>query len=212
MDWSQLESALSLSRKAFRLGKFLNNVKKFRALLAAQSSPPSNSKTEEEKEKSQNAATSQRERAFLVLSLVFNFSEGVYYFLDQFQFLVKAKMVNKKGKTAKEVKRWATYFELLSYVADSVCQCLHIQKEEHNRRSRSIAEAKEDRKMKAKAEAEAKAEREIFESKVVLLQNGADFLMALNDLREVDQGLGNPSFLALLGVLSAVIGIRSKWQ
>jgi hypothetical protein len=218
VDWSKLESALSLSRKAFRLGKFLNNVKKCRAILAE-------TETDGKKKGEDSSSASEDERrrsrsVLLTLSLLFNLSEGAYYFLDQFQFLVKAKVVSKKSNAVAEVKRWATYFEILAYVADSACQCLLIKEQQEQKSKNEKKKKKKDHKQllssdggeKEEKQREEEAERQIFESKVVLVQNAADFIMALNDVRQVDYHLGNPSFLALLGVLSAGIGIRSKWQ
>ena len=43
------------------------------------------------------------------------------------------------------------------------------------------------------------------------VQNMADFFTALNDVREEPGGLGHPKFLGVLGLVSALIGIRSKW-
>jgi len=218
VDWSKLESALSLSRKAFRLGKFLNNVKKCRAILAETETDAKKKKSEEEEEESSASEDERRRRsALLALSLLFNFTEGVYYFLDQFQFLVKAKVVSKKSKAVGEVKRWATYFEILAYLSDSACQCLLIKEQQqktiNNNKQRLLSSGGgSGGGEKEEKQREEEAERQIFESKVVLVQNAADFIMALNDVRQVDHHLGNPSFLALLGVLSAGIGIRSKWQ
>jgi len=44
------------------------------------------------------------------------------------------------------------------------------------------------------------------------MQNLADFLMALDDIRDSEGGLGDPRFLSCLGLVSALIGIRSKWK
>mmetsp|Transcript_5066 Transcript_5066/g.15190 ORF Transcript_5066/g.15190 Transcript_5066/m.15190 type:complete len:241 (-) Transcript_5066:1574-2296(-) len=179
-----LESALSLSRKAFRLGKFLGNVNKLVELR------------ERERKRAEDAARREvgkgdgfrklveenyflSRRTFLVLSLVNNCSEGLYYFLDQLQFLVKAKVL-KKSDTIKGIKRTAAVAELLSYVADTLLLVL-----------------------------DGKSGEDMCFS---TMQNLADFLMALDDIRDSEGGLGDPRFLSCLGLVSALIGIRSKWK
>merc|ERR1711981_696722 len=184
-----LESALSLSRKAFRLGKFLGNVSKLQELRRKEE------KAREERAKAKGdakegggaGAATYRDmveenyflsrRAYLLLSMVSNSSEGVYYFLDQLQFLVKAKVL-RKSETMRAVKKFAAVAEILSYLADTLLIVLDGKQSEM----------------------------------VDAVQNVADFFLALNDLREKDTALGDPRFLACLGLCSAVIGIKNKWK
>lgn len=39
-----------------------------------------------------------------------------------------------------------------------------------------------------------------------------DFILALEDLLDRKEGFAEPRLLALLGLLSGVIGLRSKWN
>ena len=125
----QLEAALSLSRKAFRLGKFLSNVKKCQKLLAKASQGSGQGAGKRKVESGGHSAERSAAAALvpahlddedsslmLALSLIFNCSEGLYYFLDQMQFLVKAKVV-KKSETVKQIKRISVYAEITSYIA-----------------------------------------------------------------------------------------------
>ncbi len=45
----------------------------------------------------------------------------------------------------------------------------------------------------------------------LVAKNLADFVVALNDLTEQKHHLGDPRLLSALGLLSALIGWRSKW-
>ena len=107
-----LEKALSLSRKAFRLGKFLGNVNKLaklrererrraelRARMRREQEQERRSASSSSSSSSAVATATTKEefrclveenyflsrRAFVLLSLVSNCSEGAYYFLDQIQ-------------------------------------------------------------------------------------------------------------------------------
>ena len=245
----KLEAALSLSRKAFRLGKFLGNLKKCLAIL--ERAREGREKSQQERDATKDGGFVERQtdqRALLMLSVIFNCSEGLYYFLDQIQvrfsplphpryrddirtpsfdstlnlfglfdfflfnclpqqhnqFLVKAKVL-KKTSSVKRMKKVATYAEILSYLSDSLQSMIHL-------RSKATFLQENKDKLDEKKEHKQKVESEIFEFKVVLMQNCADFFCALNDLRESNTYLGDPTFLAACGILSAVIGIRSKWK
>jgi len=201
----KLEAALSLSRKALRLGKFLGNLKKCLAIL--ERAREGREKSQQERDATKDGGFVERQtdqRALLMLSVIFNCSEGLYYFLDQIQFLVKAKVL-KKTSSVKRMKKVATYAEILSYLSDSLQSMIHL-------RSKATFLQENKDKLDEKKEHKQKVESEIFEFKVVLMQNCADFFCALNDLRESNTYLGDPTFLAACGILSAVIGIRSKWK
>ena len=89
-----LETALSLSRKAFRLGKFLGNLQKIRDLgererkrraEALELRKKDDGKGEADRAIAETENYFLSRRAFLALSLIANSSEGLYYFLDQMQ-------------------------------------------------------------------------------------------------------------------------------
>jgi len=122
-------------------------------------------------------------RAFLALSLIANSSEGLYYFLDQMQFFVKAKVV-RKSEAVKKVKKLAALAEMVSYLSDTILAVLEDAAGSGGTTNEACLRA---------------------------VQNMADFFTALNDVREEPGGLGHPKFLGVLGLVSALIGIRSKW-
>ena len=213
-ELDKLEAALGLSRKAFRLGKFLGNVKKFRAILEKHCKNKCSS-FDGQSGKDDEA----HQRVLLFLSLVFNCSEGLYYFLDQLQFLVKAKVV-KKSDTVKQVKKIATYAEILSYVTDSLYQVACIRKIQEGRKRLGQQEGEipphglemKSEKGARASEREEKCVSEIYECRVVLAQNMADFCLALSDLKDDLGFLSGSKFLASMGLLSAAIGMRAKWK
>lgn len=134
----KIDATLSTCRKALRLGKFLSNVKKLRDL-------------KDKKDAS--------DKLNLGLAVVFNCSESVYYFLDQIQFLVKAKVI-KKSNGVKHIKKLATYAEIVSYASDSMIQLLSLRK--ISSELKKTEGAKDGRNQLKKAE---------LEHQIILLQN-----------------------------------------
>ena len=172
-DWigrvERLDAGLGLVRKALRIGRYLDNVS---CLLELRN----------------DVARSSARVDYLgwFLTLAFQTADGVYLFLDQLQFLSKAKVVDKSSLDG--TKKLAAVFELASYV----CESALILSREGEGGDDGTQDAKEDR--------------------LRLIQNGVDAIQALNDLRGAKTHLGDPRLLASLGVISACLSMRSKWR
>lgn len=201
-----IEKSLGTSRKAYRIGKFLEHV-----------------------------SALQKRNPYLVpsisssiLELLVNVGEGLYYFIDQFQFLVKVGVLSaRQGESLTKVSATA---ELVGYAANTVLNVLRL----HNLLEREIALISELKRRKNKCEAGGSLFDPSEDTNKVLLseihslrrrrtlrtlclaQDAADAFLAINDLRDVygrkSSGGGmRRSALAAAGLLSGCIGMYKKF-
>lgn len=171
-----IEEALGTSRKAYRTGKFLKN---YSALTKQKRLVPSISSS--------------------ILEGVANMGEGLYYFVDQFQFLVKVGVLSKRQ--GQKMTMVSSAAELAGYAANIILNVLRLR----NLLEREIDLVKEMRWRRRKSE--EKGERfdynddlnkallvEINQLRkrrllrtLAVVQDCADAVMALNDFREAYQ-------------------------
>jgi len=128
----------------------------------------------------------------------------------------------KKSRTVESLKRWATWAEIASYVSDSALSAICIArmgtKLAELDHTRAVEDTQPDdcdeRRKKVKPEKD-KLQKAISEHKIALTQNCVDFLMALDEIARLynlrSGPLGDPRILSTLGLISACIGVRSKW-
>ncbi|GIL73575.1 hypothetical protein Vretimale_5183 [Volvox reticuliferus] len=186
---SSFEKSVGVSRKAFRLGKFLQDVNSLR-----------HSKT--------NDAT-------ILLELLAYGGEGVYYFLEQFTWLVKTGALNKD---LEERLAFASAFaELLGYVGSIWLSFLKLQKlvkQEKDLADQLQKLRKDGRETDAKLESALASLR--FQRNLrfaLILQDVADSVMALNDVTSGRyKGLNHPAVLALAGLTSGCISFYKNWN
>eukprot|EP00271_Cylindrocystis_brebissonii_P006433 TRINITY_DN19229_c0_g1_i1.p1 TRINITY_DN19229_c0_g1~~TRINITY_DN19229_c0_g1_i1.p1 ORF type:complete len:255 (-),score=38.82 TRINITY_DN19229_c0_g1_i1:56-820(-) len=196
------ETSVGVSRKAFRLGKFLQNVSELR-----NKSPTS---------------------LLSLLDILANAGEGCYYFIEQFVWLVKAGAIDKRhGPLLQKMSAWA---ELIGYVGSVTLKSLHLAAllereaqlvEEVGLQAASIYEmsqqmpsrSSEDASLDLASLREALAEVELKRmlKGLALVQDLADALLALNDIREFEGVLGRSDVLAAAGLLSALISAHKNW-
>uniref|UniRef100_A0A803LP09 Uncharacterized protein n=1 Tax=Chenopodium quinoa TaxID=63459 RepID=A0A803LP09_CHEQI len=86
------ESSVGLSRKAFRLGKFIQDVNALRSVA---------------REKNQS-------RQFLLLSLLAYGGEGIYYFVEQIVWLSKSGLID--ARHARELQKVSAWAEFVGYI------------------------------------------------------------------------------------------------
>jgi hypothetical protein len=198
-----IEEALGTSRKAYRTGKFLKN---YSALTKQKRLVPSISSS--------------------ILEGVANMGEGLYYFVDQFQFLVKVGVLSKRQ--GQKMTMVSSAAELAGYAANIILNVLRLR----NLLEREIDLVKEMRWRRRKSE--EKGERfdynddlnkallvEINQLRkrrllrtLAVVQDCADAVMALNDFREAYQlGTKRTSKLVLnlCGVLSGLLGAWKRF-
>ncbi|KAF2618936.1 hypothetical protein F2Q68_00038809 [Brassica cretica] len=181
------ESSVGVSRKAFRLGKFVQDINALRASRWRDSN-----------------------RGLALLLILAYGGEGLYYLVEQFVWLSKSGLID-----AKWVQKMSAWAELVGYVGSvslKVRDLREIKEEEACVAStieisvtRGIGCVGEEEKM-----------RKLKEKKTMkvlsVLQDLADGLMAVADVRDGKVGvLSAPSVIASAGLFSAIISTHKNW-
>uniref|UniRef100_A0A1D1XP06 Peroxisomal membrane protein 11A n=1 Tax=Anthurium amnicola TaxID=1678845 RepID=A0A1D1XP06_9ARAE len=180
------ESSLGVSRKAFRLGKFVQDLNALRSAAARPQSPGDR-----------------------LLSLLAYGGEGVYYFVEQFVWLSKAGLIGAgHSKRLQKVSAWA---ELIGYVGSIVL------KVEDLRKIRTSLKSVEAKRRSTDGDGAGDEELRRLPEKLLLkelsvIQDLADALMAIGDVREWKGFLSSPLLMALAGLLSALISTHKNWS
>ncbi|KAL6215905.1 hypothetical protein ACLB2K_015331 [Fragaria x ananassa] len=171
------ESSVGVSRKAFRLGKFVQDVNALRA-----------SHFDSAKD--------------LALSLVAYGGEGVYFFVEQFVWLVKSGLIDKRhARRVGLISAWAEFVGDLRRIA-----------EDEKRVKMSI-----DVAITRGIECEEEKERlgKLIEKKLMkrlsVVQDLADALMAVADIRDGKGHFLGPLSVSIAGLLSALISTHKNW-
>ena len=200
------ESSIGTSRKAYRLGKFLQNVNNARKipLLAHPHS---------------------------TLELFANAGECIYYFVEQFQWLVKAGVL--PPSLAPQLTRISASGELIGYTASIALTVLRL----HFLLEKEIALIKElQRRRRARASnvTEAQQQDEMKDDVLIiseirqlrsrralrtlgLAQDICDSFLAIADLRDLRGGsrpsglFNSRSMLAMAGLISGSISAYKNW-
>ncbi|GAA0165665.1 hypothetical protein LIER_21006 [Lithospermum erythrorhizon] len=182
------ESSVGLSRKAFRLGKFIQNINSLRGL------EPDFNKD-------------------LIFNVVAYGSEGVYYFLEQFVWLAKSGLIDKKYLA--NLTKFSAWFEFVGYIGSVSLKVKDLIKIEVD--EKCLVESIEGLKGEGEGKGGGEVEklRNVREKKLMkrlsIVQDLADGLMALVD---ISGGLGRfstPLMVSSAGLLSAVISTHKNW-
>lgn len=191
-----LERALSLSRKAVRWGKFLGNAHRAAVIFEQRGSRPA---------------------LDVALGVIENLSLSLFYFLDQFQFLFKAGIA-RDTRLRRRLEVAGACAELVSYAAAAALAALELQrlKEQEAALAAQLAGlSRGKRSPEEMAEARRRLARARLQKAMVslsLAQTLTDTLLTLNDIRQVDSGLGDPHLLAWCGLVSAFLGLLKMWR
>ncbi|KZV20202.1 peroxisomal biogenesis factor 11 family protein [Dorcoceras hygrometricum] len=181
------ESSVGISRKAFRLGKFVQDVNALRS-------------------------TCLTDRLDLFLSVIAYGGEGLYYFIEQFVWLGKAGLIDKRHLPA--LQKWSAWCEFVGYfgsVSLKVRELRTLDAEEKCLVSsldlamlRGIACEEEEGKL-----------RKLRDKKVMkrlsVVQDFADGFMSLADSRDGRGMLSSPVLVSAAGLLSALISSHKNW-
>ncbi|KAI3761190.1 hypothetical protein L1987_51601 [Smallanthus sonchifolius] len=181
------ESSVGLSRKAFRLGKFIQDVNSFRSAKLNSSHD-------------------------IILAIIVYGGEGLYYFVEQFVWLAKSGLIDSKhSKTLQRISAWA---ELIGYVGsislkirdlrgileDEACLVSSIEIRVKKKENVEIEEGKL-KKLREKK----------LMKKLSMVQDVADGLMAVADVRDGKGRLSGPVLMASAGMLSADNSAHKNW-
>ncbi|KAG0500053.1 hypothetical protein HPP92_000125 [Vanilla planifolia] len=176
------ESSVGLSRKAFRLGKFVQDINAFRAAAAGSTSTVD-----------------------LLLSAAAYGGDGVYYFLEQLVWLSKTGLISPAiARRCEKISAWA---ELVGYVGSITLKVKEM------RRIRLAIEARK-RVLETKDGYDAvirKLRDKLLLKQLSLVQDLADGLMVVGDVRDGKGFLTNPLLMASAGMLSALISTHKNW-
>ncbi|XP_065847966.1 peroxisomal membrane protein 11A [Euphorbia lathyris] len=183
----KFESSVGLSRKAFRLGKFVQDINAFR-----------------------NSHFDSREE--LIFSVIAYGGEGLYYFVEQFVWLAKAGLIDDKHlKYLGKISAWT---ELIGYVGSIFLKFRDLKKlneEEICLEStidvavmRGIGYEQEEERIR-------KMREKKLMKKLSIVQDFADGLMALADIRDAKGRLSAPILVSSAGLLSALISTQKNW-
>ncbi|KAI3785543.1 hypothetical protein L1987_44662 [Smallanthus sonchifolius] len=105
------ESSVGLSRKAFRLGKFIQDINSFRS-----------AKLESKQD--------------TILAIIAYGGEGLYYFVEQFVWLAKSGLIDgKHSRNLQRISAWAEFIGYVGSISLKVRDLRGILKDEAKRRS-----------------------------------------------------------------------------
>ncbi|XP_060199612.1 peroxisomal membrane protein 11A-like [Lycium barbarum] len=181
------ESNVGVSRKAFRLGKFVQDVNALRL-----------------------ASVSSKEE--LILTFLAYGGEGLYYFVEQFVWLGKAGLIDKKNlSNLQKISAWCEFIGYIGSVSLKVRELRNIKEDEECLLStievsiiRGIGYAEEEEKLR-------KLRFKKLMKRLSVIQDFADGLMCLADIRDGKGLLSAPLLLSSAGLLSALISTHKNW-
>ncbi|KAK4266163.1 hypothetical protein QN277_027126 [Acacia crassicarpa] len=181
------ESSVGVSRKAFRLGKFVQDLNALR-------SAHSDSKQD------------------WVLYIIAYGGESLYYFVEQFVWLAKAGLIDKKySRNLQKISAWAEFIGYYGSISLKLKDLRNISDEEERLKS-SIEFATTTGSVCQEYEAKlSKLREKKLMKNLSLIQDLADGFMALDDILDGKGPLSSPLSLSLAGLLSAIIGIHKVW-
>eukprot|EP00884_Botryococcus_braunii_P002385 jgi/Botrbrau1/12147/Bobra.0186s0059.2 len=176
----RFEASIGTSRKAYRLGKFLQDVNDIRKT-------PSTTRT-------------------AMLEMIASGGEGVYYFVEQFTWLIKAGLLDKRY--ARRFARISAWAELVGYMGSITLNCMRIATnlERETALTQDLANRKKHDMISWQGEEALLTElRQLAERRALrtlaVTQDLCDSLLALNDIN----GKNSRTFLAHTCIHSYIV-------
>ncbi|KAK9827541.1 hypothetical protein WJX74_009437 [Apatococcus lobatus] len=184
------ESSIGVSRKAYRLGKFLADINSLRKSNAAPH--------------------------LYWLEIIANGGEGCYYFLEQLTWLIKAGMLDKRYQH--RVSKLSAWSEMLGYMGNIILSSLFIRASMAREQALQLdldTRKKHDEECLPE-ESVLRAQLLQLRSKrimksLALVQDLSDSTLALNDITDGQGMLAHPVWLATAGLISAAISVHKNW-
>ncbi|TKY57740.1 Peroxisomal membrane protein 11A [Spatholobus suberectus] len=181
------ESSVGVSRKAFRLGKFVQD------LNALRNSHP-------------------HSKHQLLLSLLAYGGEGLYYFVEQFVWLAKSGLIDlKHARSFQKVSAWAEFVGYFGSVALKAGDLRAMTEEEaclessvEIARLRGVGCAEEEARL-------GKLREKKMMKRLSVVQDLADAVMAFDDMLDGKAPFSKPVLMASAGLLSALISTHKNW-
>lgn len=181
------ESSVGVSRKAFRLGKFVQNLNALK-----------NSHT--------------HSTHLFLLSLIAYGGEGIYYFIEQFVWFAKSGLIDPKHtRSFQIVSAWAELVGYFGSVALKVADLRVMAEDEaclvsslEIARLRGIVCVEEEARLR-------KLREKKLMKRLSVVQDLADAVMALDDILNGKGPFSKPVLMASAGLLSALISTHKNW-
>ncbi|KAG8377741.1 hypothetical protein BUALT_Bualt08G0064500 [Buddleja alternifolia] len=183
------ESSVGVSRKAFRLGKFIQDVNVLRSTHFTSHS-----------------------HLNIALTLLAYGGEGLYFFIEQFVWLGKAGLIDKRHLP--RLQKWSAWCEFLGYFGSVGMKVVELRKIDEEERClvtsidvavvRGIGCGEEEDKL-------GRLREKKMMKRLSVVQDLADALMALADIRDGGGRLSGPMVVSSAGLVSAVISTHKNW-
>ncbi|KAB2604185.1 peroxisomal membrane protein 11A-like [Pyrus ussuriensis x Pyrus communis] len=181
------ESSVGVSRKAFRLGKFVQDVNALRS-----------SKFDSNQE--------------LVLALIAYVGEGFYFFAEQFVWLVKSGLIDKKhSRNLQKISAWAEFIGYAGSISLKFRDLSRISEDEKCVKSSIEIAIMRGNGCEEEKEKLSKLREKKMMKRLSVVQDSADALMALADIRDGGGPFLGPLSISLAGMLSALISTHKNW-
>ncbi|KAJ9674658.1 hypothetical protein PVL29_023909 [Vitis rotundifolia] len=181
------ESSVGVSRKAFRLGKFVQDLNALR-----------------------NSCFDSKED--VILSIIAYGGQGLNMFVEQFVWLVKSGLIDAKhSRNLQKISAWAEIVGCIGSISLKIRDLKRINEDES--RLQSTIEISISRGLKYDEEAKKiqKLKEKRLMKRLSIVQDLADGLMALADIRDGEGRLSGPLLMSSAGLLSALISTHKNW-
>ncbi|XP_057832666.2 peroxisomal membrane protein 11A [Cryptomeria japonica] len=176
------EASVGVSRKAFRLGKFIQDYNALKQISLD--------------------STEGR------LGILAYGGEGIYYFVEQFTWLIKAGLIDKQyAAKLQKISAWCEFIGYCGSISLKSMQILALREKQY------VLASEGESSISSKDSAEISQLREKQVLKLVsVIQDFADGLMALSDILDGKGSISSPLLLASAGLLSALISTHKNWS
>ncbi|GAB4852052.1 Peroxisomal membrane protein 11A [Ancistrocladus abbreviatus] len=186
------ESSVGLSRKAFRLGKFVQDINALRTTT--------------------NALSASSDRRHVLLSILAYGGEGLYYFVEQFIWLANAGLIDPKhASNLQKVSVWAEFVGYIGSISLKIDDLKRLNKDKACLGTTIEVAKTRDSKCYEEVERERALTQKIVMKKLSIVQDFADVLMALADVQNGKGRLFAPIVVSSAGLLSALISTHKNW-
>ncbi|KAK7310449.1 hypothetical protein RJT34_07985 [Clitoria ternatea] len=181
------ESSVGVSRKAFRLGKFVQDLNAFRN-------------------------SHRHSKRDLLLSLIAHGGEGIYYFVEQFVWLAKSGLIDPKHVPIfQRISAWTEFVGYLGSVTMKIRDLRLMAEDEACLRGSVEIAGLRGVKCVEEEERLGKLREKRLMKKLSIVQDLADGVMALDDILDGKGPFSKPLFMASAGLLSALISTHKNW-
>ncbi|XVF36146.1 hypothetical protein REPUB_Repub19eG0033300 [Reevesia pubescens] len=181
------ESSVGLSRKAFRLGKFVQDINVLR-----------------------NSHLDSKQEIFL--SIIAYGGEGLYYFVEQFIWLAKSGLIDAKhSRNLQKLSAWAEFIGYIGSISLKFRDLKRINKDEACLDSSIEVAISRGVGFKEEEERKKKLREMKLMKQLSVVQDFADGLMALADIQDGKGSFSDPLLVSCAGLLSALISTHKNW-